>query len=458
MFVGEVIYSNRTRLTYVVLQTMKSGGQAEIAFAKSNKSDKVYFIKRLLNIKYSSNKILRDRCKDFEDNRRRLYSSINSYTIPGASCSYISDFFREKTFYYVVTERIMGLPLNTKDIFNALPPNEIISLFRIIAYSFLPFEKCGIIHGDVKPENIIIKEHGDILITKLTDYESCFFAAAPPNRGYIVGTEPYYSPELAAYNSENGEIGEYILSTKTDIFSLGVVLYEMLTGKYPNNGNNSKYCFEIVKEREIEIPKSWPKELKQIVLQMLSFESSKRPSVIELLNALNKVPTIPLYKTSVVKPSLFVDRTNKGYALVSIHNVNRDAKISYSINNQAMRPYNTPVKIVEDDIPLRIGVTKNGIKSPTYFEYNVSLSSELRGKVSKPLITVDSGMVTVACSTPDSRIYYTIDGKKPSKTSREYKGVFYVADNVTIKAVAFCLGMHPSEITSFNSSSKIKMH
>lgn len=456
MFVGEVIYSNRTRLTYVVLQTMKSGGQAEIAFAKSNKSDKVYFIKRLLNIKYSSNKVLRDRCKDFEDNRRRLYSSINSYTMPGASCSYIYDFFREKSFYYVVTERIIGLPLNTKDIFNALSPNEIISLFRIIAYSFLPFEKSGIIHGDVKPENIIIKEHGDILITKLTDYESCFYAVAPPSRGYIVGTEPYYSPELAAYNIENGKTSEHVLSTKTDIFSLGVVLYEMLTGKYPNNGNNSKYCFEIVKDREIEIPKSWPKDLKQIVLQMLSFESSKRPSVIELLSALNKVPTIPLYKTSVVKPSLFVDRTNEGYALVTVINVNRDAEISYSINNQAIRSYNSPIKIVEDDIPLRIEVTKMG--KSTYFEYNVSLSSELRGKVSKPLITVDAGMVTVVCTTPDSSIYYTIDGKTPSKSSREYKGVFYVAENVTIKAIAFCLGMHPSEITSFNSSSKIKMH
>lgn len=458
MFVGEVIYSNRTRLTYVVLQTMKSGGQAEIAFAKSNKSDKVYFIKRLLNIKYSSNKILRDRCKDFEDNRRRLYSCINSYTIPGASCSYISDFFREKTFYYVVTERIIGLPLNTKDLYNALSPNEIISLFRIIAYSFFPFEKSGIIHGDVKPENILIKEHGDILITKLTDYESCFFAVAPPNRGYIVGTEPYYSPELAAYNIENGKTGEQVLSTKTDIFSLGVVLYEMLTGKYPNNGNNSKYCFEIVKEHEIETPQSWPKELKQIVLQMLSFESSKRPSVKELLNALNKVPTIPFYKNSVVKPSVLVDRTNKGYALVTIINVNRDSKISYSINNQTMRPYNSPIKIVDDDIPLRIEITKNGIRTPSYFVQNVSLSSELRGKVSKPLITVDSGMVTVVCSTPESRIYYTIDGNTPSKLSREYKGVFYVADNVTIKAVAFCLGMNPSETTSFNSSSKIKMH
>ena len=441
-----------------MLQTMKSGGQAEIAFAKSNKSDKVYFIKRLLNIKYSSNKILRERCKDFEDNRRKLYSNINSYTIPGASCSYISDFFRERTFYYVVTERIIGLPLNPQDLFNALSPNEIISLFKIIVYSFLPFEKCGIIHADVKPENIIIKEHGDMLITKLTDYESCFFADAPPDRGYIVGTEPYYSPELAAYNMENGKTCEHVLSTKTDIFSLGVVLYEMLTGKYPNNGNSSKYCYEIVKDCEIEIPKSWPKELKQIVLQMLSFESSKRPSVIDLLNALNKVPTIPLYKTSVVKPSLFVDRTNGGYALITIINVNRDARISCSINNQAMRPYNSPIKIVDDDIPLRIEVTKNGLKKPTYFEYNVSLSSELRGKVSKPLITVDSGMVTVACKTPNSRIYYTIDGKTPSKLSREYKGVFYVAENVTIKAVAFCLGMHPSEITSFNSSSKLKMH
>lgn len=52
MNVGEKIFSNNTKQTFTVLQILKAGGQSEVCYAKSDKSEEVFFLKRFLNIKY----------------------------------------------------------------------------------------------------------------------------------------------------------------------------------------------------------------------------------------------------------------------------------------------------------------------------------------------------------------------------------------------------------------------
>ena len=170
MNVGEKIFSNNTKQTYTVFQTLKAGGQSEVCFATSDKSKKIFFIKRFLSVKYSENPKFKLKWQKFEEERHNIYNLINSNTLPGSSCSYIYDFFRENTFYYVVTEKIEGFELCPLQLAECMPIEDRLFLFRIIVYSFLPFESNKIVHGDIKPENIFIEYVDNYPIARIIDF------------------------------------------------------------------------------------------------------------------------------------------------------------------------------------------------------------------------------------------------------------------------------------------------
>ena len=198
MEIGETIYSENSKEKYTILQILKSGGQAEVAFATAEKDKKVYFIKRLLSIKYTEK--TKKLCTAFESVKNKLYRQLSKESTEFSSCPKVIDFFREKTFYYVVTERIVGVQCDTKELFLSLSIQQRLDLFKIIVYSFYGLEKNHIVHGDVKPENLLLKKVNKHFVSKLIDLESAFFSSNPPERGCIVGTDPYSSPELIDFN------------------------------------------------------------------------------------------------------------------------------------------------------------------------------------------------------------------------------------------------------------------
>ena len=73
MNVGEKIFSNNTKQTYTVFQTLKAGGQSEVCFATSDKSKKIFFIKRFLSVKYSENPKFKLKWQKFEEERHNIY-------------------------------------------------------------------------------------------------------------------------------------------------------------------------------------------------------------------------------------------------------------------------------------------------------------------------------------------------------------------------------------------------
>jgi Tol biopolymer transport system component len=107
----------------------------------------------------------------------------------------------------------------------------------------------GIIHRDIKPDNIMIRPDGyvkvvDFGIAKLTDRASDS-ATNQTEPGLLVGTVAYMSPEQA--------LGTEV-DQRTDIFSIGVVLYEMLTGKHPFRGSTNAATFDAILHREAPAP------------------------------------------------------------------------------------------------------------------------------------------------------------------------------------------------------------
>ena len=139
---------------------------------------------------------------------------------PGIMAIY--DVGQDQDASYIVVELVSGRPLYD---FIPSPPEEVARLGQQICLALDYAHRAGIIHRDVKPANIYVTEEGNI---KIMDFGLAIPVEGGQKRltamGSIIGTPAYLSPEQAQGKP---------LSPVTDIYSLGVVLYEMITGQLP---------------------------------------------------------------------------------------------------------------------------------------------------------------------------------------------------------------------------------
>jgi serine/threonine protein kinase len=126
----------------------------------------------------------------------------------------------------------------------------------------------GIIHGDVKPANIMITEEGEV---KLSDFGIARFATQVSGSGRIMGTPAYLAPEQI--------MGEPH-STRSDLFSLGIVLYQMLTGVPPFDGSSvAAVCAQILTADPVEPSRrnpALPSGLDHVVMRCLAKKPEDR--------------------------------------------------------------------------------------------------------------------------------------------------------------------------------------
>jgi serine/threonine protein kinase len=131
-----------------------------------------------------------------------------------------------------------------------------------------------VVHRDLKPENVLLGLDGTI---KLTDFGISRVEYAGITRtGTLLGTPRYMSPEQLA-----GKKGEEI-GPESDIYSLGILLYELLTGKDPYRLRKKAEILEVINIRHNFMPKPLPEELdpelRKLILMMLERDPQKRPS------------------------------------------------------------------------------------------------------------------------------------------------------------------------------------
>ena len=182
---------------------------------------------------------------------------------------------------YIAAEYIDGRTLR-----EPLSAQETLSLNRILKIALQTAEALaaahtnGIIHRDIKPENIMVREDGyvkvpDFGLAKLTEKQNqdevsleektkAFVQTEP---GTVMGTVSYMSPEQAAGRATDA---------RTDIWSLGVVLYEMLAGKLPFTGKTISHAIVSIFEDEPEPLENVPGELPRIIDKALSKEVETR--------------------------------------------------------------------------------------------------------------------------------------------------------------------------------------
>ncbi|MDO5676739.1 MAG: Stk1 family PASTA domain-containing Ser/Thr kinase [Propionibacteriaceae bacterium] len=131
---------------------------------------------------------------------------------------------------YIVMEFIEGETLRRMISRDApLPPARALELFEQVAAALAAAHEAGVVHRDIKPENVMITRRGQV---KVADFGLARQVGSPQMTatGILVGTASYLPPELVTHARPDG---------RSDVYSAGVVLFELLTGKKPHTGENN---------------------------------------------------------------------------------------------------------------------------------------------------------------------------------------------------------------------------
>ncbi len=141
---------------------------------------------------------------------------------------------------YFAMELVAGTPLNDFCNQHCLGIRERLELFEKVCAAVQHAHQNGVLHRDLKPSNILVSEHEGLLEPKVIDFgvaksltDPLTDEASPTQVGQIMGTPDYMSPEQA-------DLGGIGLDTRADIYSLGVVLHELLTGRVPFHGDDEQ--------------------------------------------------------------------------------------------------------------------------------------------------------------------------------------------------------------------------
>ncbi|OGD19739.1 MAG: hypothetical protein A2W03_13455 [Candidatus Aminicenantes bacterium RBG_16_63_16] len=165
---------------------------------------------------------------------------------------------------FIAMEYVEGGSLDDYIEKRRVPVEEALELAIQISDGLAEAHGRGIVHRDIKPSNILVSEHGR---AKIVDFgvAALLRVDTTPHAGLVVGTAAFMSPE---------QIQGLPADTRSDLFSLGVVLYKIFTGKQPFTGDSFREIFKAVLEKEplpmSEYSSSVPLELERIVSRLLN--------------------------------------------------------------------------------------------------------------------------------------------------------------------------------------------
>lgn len=182
---------------------------------------------------------------------------------------------------YIVTELIEGKTLREQRAQKeSLQLDAILKIGVQVCEALAAAHQAGIIHRDIKPENIMLRQDGyakvlDFGLAKLSEkkktddvsLESATQAFVNTRPGMVMGTVSYMSPEQARAKETDA---------RTDIWSLGVVLYELLAGKLPFTGETVNHIIVAILEKEPLLLENVPGELQRIVRKSLTKDVEMR--------------------------------------------------------------------------------------------------------------------------------------------------------------------------------------
>jgi predicted ATPase/tRNA A-37 threonylcarbamoyl transferase component Bud32 len=282
---------------YAILKKIGEGGKGVVYKARDTVLNRVVAIK-MLKSAVSSEEVYSRFMREAQAVAKLNHPNIVS----------IHDIGKEDEKQFFVLEFVDGMSL--RDLMRTYPEGkcDIQTVLRVsidICNALQYAHSQGVLHRDIKPENILITEEGT---AKLMDFglAKMLGQSSITQEGMIVGTVAYVAPEIALGKGSDA---------RSDLYSFGAVLYEMVTGRPPFQGEDPvKVIFSHIHDHPVSPSRLNPKvpqALAECIMKLLEKEPGKRyQSAADLLKALREIAEgflrevlVPSHKPSIVVPS-----------------------------------------------------------------------------------------------------------------------------------------------------------
>lgn len=256
---------------YKIIRQIGAGGMGKVYLAKDLKLDRRAAIK-ILNEKFAAH----------ESNLERFIREAKAASaLNHPNILVIYEIGEADGTHYIAGEFVEGKTLREIFTQKTLSLSEVLDIAIQIANALTAAHEAGIIHRDIKPENIIVRPDGlirvldfglaKLIVNKPIGFEDTTIKQNETAKGVILGTVNYMSPEQAK--------GERI-DARSDIFSLGILIYEMLTGRTPFAGDSVSETFANLIKAEPEplshFAANMPDKLQRVVSKMLLKNKDER--------------------------------------------------------------------------------------------------------------------------------------------------------------------------------------
>jgi len=269
---------------YRILEKLGKGGMGEVYLAEDTKHHDRKVALKLLHLDFVNDENLLRR---FKQEARGLLALNHPNILT------IYEIGQDNSAYFIATEFIEGTTLRRHTAHRQLKIDEALDISIQIASALSAAHGAGIIHRDIKPENVMLRPDGyvkvlDFGLAKLAereaeqekeqphDHEALTLAFSDTSPGAVIGTTGYMSPEQAR---------GLPIDARTDIFSLGVILYEMVTGRPPFHGATKSDVLAALLEREpapvARYAPDTPQELQRIIWKALAKDKETRYQTVK---------------------------------------------------------------------------------------------------------------------------------------------------------------------------------
>jgi len=272
---GEMFIRNR----FKVVKILGKGGMGTVLLAEDI----------ILQRKVAIKSILTGTLVDSSAKARFLREAQTASRLDHPNICTIYEIYEEDDHDYIVMQYVDGATL--EQIINVKPPGirRALDIALQLCSGMIEAHENRVIHRDIKPGNIMVDKKG---VVKILDFGLAKFGKESPSKqedtmdmdltekGFVLGTVSYLSPEQASGKT---------LDHQTDIFSFGILMYEMLEGSNPFKEEEQIETLYNVLNKKVEFTRDIPGELKAIILKALEKDKKNRyASFTEMKNALEQ--------------------------------------------------------------------------------------------------------------------------------------------------------------------------
>lgn len=265
--------------------TNENAGTSE--WCKAEKDGKIYFVKKLMAPVYPSKDIglpehkYQARMKRFHEVELRIRTVYDNLRKNDTAGTLVVPFEVMVYQYHITTiTDFVKSNLNPADI-HKLSEWQRVILMRTLTLSLMNVHKAGVVHSDMKPENVLIIQNPDNggCILKLIDFDGSWLESNPPKE--IKGDQAYFPPEV--YQREMDP--DIHIDHKIDIFALALLLHLFWKGKLPNKPEGLTVGQALMEGHSVELDSGLPTGLRDIIIKAMQ-PAENRCSCEEIYDAL----------------------------------------------------------------------------------------------------------------------------------------------------------------------------